>query len=72
MSRLGVCVRDVPELVAACCVLHNMCEVHGDTFNEEWLESGCGTSTAIVGSSLSESGMNIRQALMTYFQADSD
>ena len=32
--------------------------VHGDTFNEEWLEgveSGCDTSTNIVGSSQSES-----------------
>lgn len=45
LKRLDVSVRDVPELVAACCVLHNMCEVHGDTFNEEWLgvESGCDT-----------------------------
>ena len=28
----------MPELVAACCVLHNVREVHGDTFNEDWLE----------------------------------
>ena len=70
LKRLDVSVRDVPELVAACCVLHNMCEVHGDTFNEEWLEgveSGCDTSTNIVGSSQSESGVNIRQAVTAYF-----
>ena len=43
--------------------------VHGDTFNEEWLgvESGCDTSTNIVGSSQSESGVNIRQAVTAYF-----
>ena len=67
---LDVSVRDVPELVAACCVLHNMREVHGDNFNEEWLEgveSGCNTSTNIVGSSQSESGVNIRQAVTAYF-----
>ena len=28
----------VPHVIAACCVLHNICEVHGDSFNEEWLE----------------------------------
>ena len=25
-------------IITACCILHNMCEIHGDTFNEEWLE----------------------------------
>ena len=31
LKRLDVNERDVPELVAACCVLHKMCEVHSDT-----------------------------------------
>ena len=22
----------------ACCILHNLCEVHGDIFNDDWLE----------------------------------
>ena len=30
-------MRDVSELVDACCVLHNICEVHGDTFDDDWL-----------------------------------
>ena len=34
LKRLDVSVQDVLELVAACCVLHNRCDVHGDTFNE--------------------------------------
>jgi len=25
-------VRKVPNVIAAACVLHNMCEIHGDTF----------------------------------------
>ncbi|KAK1152564.1 protein ANTAGONIST OF LIKE HETEROCHROMATIN PROTEIN 1-like [Acipenser oxyrinchus oxyrinchus] len=29
----------VPTMILACCILHNMCEVHSDTFNEEWLEA---------------------------------
>ena len=28
-----------PKLVAACCVLHNICEIHQEIFNEEWLVS---------------------------------
>ena len=37
-KRLDVDVVDVPEVVAACCVLHNICECHGEEFSEEWLE----------------------------------
>ncbi len=25
-------------VVTACCVLHNICEIHGDTFDDDWLE----------------------------------
>ena len=25
-------------IITACCILHNMCEIHGDTFNEQRLE----------------------------------
>ena len=27
----------VSTIVNACCILHNLCEVHGDGFVEEWL-----------------------------------
>ncbi|XP_076837450.1 uncharacterized protein LOC143482801 [Brachyhypopomus gauderio] len=29
----------VPTMILACCVLHNVCEVHGDTFMEEWVDA---------------------------------
>ena len=69
LKRLDINIRDVPELVAACCTLHNICEVHADTFDEEWLE-GVETTGEIVTSDIasqSGSGESIRQALMTYF-----
>ena len=32
-------IRDnIPCVVTACCILHNMCEVHGDCFNDLWME----------------------------------
>ena len=31
-------VTNVPNIITACCILHNMCEIHGDTFNEQRLE----------------------------------
>ena len=37
LKQLDVDVSDVPEVVTACCVLHNICEVHGEKFSEEWL-----------------------------------
>ena len=74
LKRLDISVWDVPELVAACCVLHNVCEVHGDTFNEDWLE-GIESTTDInitdASSSQTTSGDNIRQAFMAYFQEHS-
>ena len=72
LKRLDVSVCVVPELVAACCVLHNMCEVHGDLFNDSWLEGtdNCNnTTTDDHGLSQPESAGNICEALMLYFQS---
>ena len=38
MKRLDVHLHKVPTAVAACCTLHNICEVHGDEFDQQWLE----------------------------------
>ena len=69
-KRLDVDVSDVPRLVAACCTLHNICEVHGDTFDEEWLEGveAVGEADTAETGSQSVSGESIRRALMAYFQ----
>ena len=29
---------DVPVVITACCILNNMCEIHGDSFKESWME----------------------------------
>ena len=68
---LDVC--DVPELVAACCVLHNVCEIHGEHFDEDWMEGVQDDSITVNSTPTTthaDSGQNTRQALMTYFHEE--
>lgn len=37
LSKRNDCGLDVvPTMILACCILHNMCESHGDAFMEAW------------------------------------
>ena len=76
MKRSDMHVRHIPTVVTAACVLHNMCEVHGNKFNDSWLQdmirSGGNsfdplTSTCRDGTS--ERPKQIRDALVHYFSA---
>jgi hypothetical protein len=69
LKRLDVDVSDVPELVTACCVLHNICEVHGEEFSEEWLgvESQASSSGIAAPSQPQDSAICIRDALKSHF-----
>ena len=40
LKRLDINVSDMPKLVAACYTLHNIREIHGHKFDEDWLEGG--------------------------------
>ena len=74
LKRLDVSVEDVPSLIATCCVLHNICEMHGDTFDEsllEGVETDDGTPAADSGPPHPVSAANVRQALMAFFQQQS-
>jgi hypothetical protein len=70
LKRLDVDISDVPELVTACCVLHNICEVHGEQFSEEWLEgveSQVNSSGIAAPSQPQDSAVSIRNALKSHF-----
>ena len=71
LKRLDVNIDDVPELVAACCVLHNICEIHGDEFNVEWMEgverNGFSSTTAASVQTSQQDADSIRKALMLHF-----
>ena len=70
LKRIDIDVRNVPELIATCCTLHNIYEIHGDSFDEDWPEGVEVTHEADAndGATQSESGDSIWQALMSYFQ----
>ena len=38
MKRLEVKPDNVAMIIMACCVLHNVCEIHGEEFDDMWLE----------------------------------
>ena len=72
LKRLDVDVSDVPELVAACCVLHNICEIHREEFSDDLLEgveskaSECGSAVAS-NIQPQDSAVSIRNALTSHF-----
>lgn len=74
LKRLDVDVGHVPEVVAACCVLHNICEVHKEIFSEEWLE-GVERQTSEYGSVTAtttqpqDGAVTIRDALTAHFDS---
>ena len=63
-------VKNIPNVVAAACILCNMCEVHGDAFNDAWLETSDNSSqppATAFRSSTSNRPKRVRDALVHYF-----
>ena len=48
LKRNDTKINIMPTYISACCILHNVFEVHGDTFNEEWLENQLPSSSSSV------------------------
>jgi len=70
MKRNDTDIRFLPTLATACCVLHNICEIHGDDFNDEWLatEAEASGPQAVATAVSVPSGDRIRAALCDYFE----
>lgn len=41
LKRNDMNLLNVPMVVTACCILHNVCEIHGERFNDQWLDNPC-------------------------------
>lgn len=64
-------ITNITMVVTACCILHKVCEIHGDVF-DDWLEESQApdfeepsTNTA-AGDNDEEDARDIRQALVGY------
>lgn len=71
-KQIDMHIDNVPHIIVACCVLHNMCEIHHDSFNEEWLQE-LDLDQPEQHTTESSSGLGgdrIRTILMEYFDED--
>ena len=78
LKRIDMAPEHVPVLIIACCTLHNICELHGDEFNSDWLSDDHVTNTSTsdddedsgarcTSRNTTPSATNIRNALVQYF-----
>ena len=76
LRAMDLSLDDLPNVVFACFVLHNYCEVHGETPSEEKLKESCSyerefqptTCTPGYGAAFNEtSGKHIRQIFANFF-----
>ena len=64
-------VENVPTVVGACCVLHNICQIHGDAFNNEWLKDMSHTGNIINDDNTGgRGGESMRESLVQFFSSN--
>lgn len=72
LKRNDMHVNHIPHIVAAACILHNMCEIHNGRFNDAWLEdttqSGGSSQppTSVCTDGHNEQAKQIRNAIVHY------
>ena len=71
MKRNDMSIHNVLFVITACCILHNICELHGDPFNDLWLEdvdmSTRPEASRARGSNADSTAKAIRDALVKYY-----
>ena len=69
-KQIDMDISNVPNVILACCTLHNICEIHNDSFNDEWLQQSNDfdqpDSTDAPVSTRSNTGNRVRDLLMMY------
>ena len=62
----------VTEIVEACCTLHNICEIHGDVFDDDWLEGvdheGENVNREQNDENVNTDGKTIRRAIINWLK----
>ena len=80
MKKLEVKPDNIAIIIMACCILHNVCEIHGEEFDNTWLDGNCETNEIYVQPSSDGEHLNsanvtqnpsselIRDALIQHFK----
>ena len=73
LIRNDVTIDHMTTLVTACCILHNLCEVHQDSFDEQWLDEEVQASNQSLSTSAStipssSTSTAVRDALCDYIE----
>ena len=68
-------VDHIPNVIAAARVLHNLCEIHGEHFNDAWLQSITDSNysqpqTVAIRDGSSNQPKRVRDALVHYFRSN--
>ena len=70
LKRNDMHTEHIPTVISACCILHNLYEVHGESFNDAWLleesEYEQPTAPSIPSTSSAGNADDIRNALVDY------
>ena len=73
LKRNDVKIEHMTTLVTACCILHNVCEVHQDSFDDQWLDdevqASCSTPSVAITTPSSATAIGIRNALCDYIDS---
>ena len=75
MKRNDMHINHIPNVVAASCILHNLCEIHGEHFNDTWLQDFRDSDyspppTVAIKDGSSNQPKCVRDALVQYFRSN--
>ena len=72
MKRNDMHVNHIPNMIAAACILHNLCEIHNEYFNDAWLQdisdSNYSKLQLLQLEMAPATNPNVRDALVYYFK----
>ena len=70
MERNDMSTEHIPTVITACCILHNICEIHGEYFNDSWFADNTEyeqpSSSMVTHTALSGASHEVRNTLMEY------
>ena len=70
MKRNDSDIQLTKSMVLTCCALHNLCESHGEDFDQDWNTSPEEPVPVIAAQDMEEECSEIRQALMRHLNVN--